>query len=365
MKDGALRRRRLEERSTISWTCTEPYPKRPAHTTRLHGHKENVWRVLALPLESLIVTACVDGRVRVFELNQKKKHQRPLHEFEAHDAAVFDLASLGGEAVVSVGADGRLVVWAVAAGKQVEEFDTKAGVLTAVAAVSHDQLVVGSEAGELLYFRHSGGRKLQRIGRASWAHNKCIGFIATHRNLMVVATLDFSASVWDVDARRKLAYLRNPAPVQCAAISDDIVATCSVNEMRLFSTQAGFPLLKAYRGLGGGAVCFAGEMLLLSSYSDGFITAIRPLAERPVARVKTGATDILSLSIASGERVAWSDCFGNCELVCLRNMPEVASALKSCVSFGSCNSHERNNAWLLGGAALLSIAFFTTVRLLR
>lgn len=362
MKDVALRRLRLEERATCSCEADDPpRPKRPAHVTRLQGHPATVWRILTLPCANLVVTACVDGRVRVYKMDGTR---RPIHELEGHIGEVFDLASLGAEVVVSVGADGRIVVWNVVSGKQLQSFDSQVRAITAVAAVSHNTLVVGSLSGELIYFRHNAGHDLHRVGRSAWAHRKIIGFIASHRNHMVVATLDGSASVWDVDTRRKLAYLRNNGPVHSAAINDELVATGTADEVRLFSRHSGFPLVKTYRGLGGRAMSFAGVSLLLSARDDGVLSFIRPLTDRPLARVKTRSENIVSVSISGDGRIACSDHDGNCELLCLRNVPQVATILNKFAHSQLCERHSRRR-WILTAVALVSVGLAATVRRLH
>lgn len=326
MKDALKRKRHIEEIKTQPLFLAHR-TKRPAHSVRLNGHSEAIWRVLALPTEALIATACSDHAVRVYNV---MKPRAPPQVLEMHTGEVFDLAALGGDVVVSVGGDGRIVTWSARAGKMLDALRLNSTRLFSVATVSSDCFVTGNAKGDLVYYRHIGGAMLRKVAHCRWAHSKDIEFIAAHRHLMVAASYNNCASIWDVRTRIRLGVLIHDNPVWRVSISDDYIATLSIFEVRLYSTRRDFMLAKRFTTKSYiTALNFVGNDMLALGDESGVVSFVDPSASKATVSVKTSVKRILTLCPVPNDKVAVASFDGVCALVCLSNERAVVQEFRN------------------------------------
>jgi hypothetical protein len=83
--------------------------------------------------------------------SKEKSHSRPC----------------AGNIVMSGGADGKVVTWNAASGERLGEAEAGSGVI-AIAALDGGRFVAGTQGGDVVFYRHHGGRG--RRPRASQAH---------------------------------------------------------------------------------------------------------------------------------------------------------------------------------------------------
>lgn len=104
--------------------------KHPLSVTRLRGATELVRRVVFLPEAELVLTACNDHAIRVYDVNSDGE---PLTTFKRHRFPT-DVAQLDGDMVASVAWDGWLFSWWAKTGKLIGKWENDHG-LTSLAKV--------------------------------------------------------------------------------------------------------------------------------------------------------------------------------------------------------------------------------------
>lgn len=322
MKDTENRKKYIEENKTqVLEVATRRRATGPRYCTRLYGNTDTVWRIVALPSEGLIVTASGDHAVRVYDMRRPKAAPQVL---EMHTEDVYDVAALGGDVVVSVGCDGRVVTWAARVGKMLDYVQIDCGGIGAAAALSADCFVTGNCTGELVYYRHTVGSNLLKIAHCRWAHSKGIEVIGAYRNLMVAASVDKTASVWDVRTRVRLGVLHHGSPVWSVSISDDYIATCCVNQVRIFSTRRSFTLVQLFVARSYvNTLTFVGNDLLACGDGRGLVTFVRPSAASTAVTVRTPLNCVISICTAPDDQVVVSGDDGKCAVLCLANVRSI------------------------------------------
>ena len=96
------------DRTAVVWDVKT---RRPIHVMRDHLERQ-VWDARFSPDETLVVTSCDDGRVRVWQINGDKA--KKIRDLRGHDGPVYCAAfTLDGGEVISGGFDRRLIRWPV------------------------------------------------------------------------------------------------------------------------------------------------------------------------------------------------------------------------------------------------------------
>ena len=124
-----------------------------------------------------------------------------------------------------------------------------------VSKISDTEFVVGSDNGSLYFFLHDRGRNLKEISRIWKAHMMEIWSMAYHENVIVSGSADWTARLWDLDSRKRLAVLHHNEGVADVAISDDVIVTCSqrspvqyrTGDIRIYNNGDGYALVKILR----------------------------------------------------------------------------------------------------------------------
>lgn len=268
-----------------------PEAESPTQRLDLNGHPsdEHVYCVAVLPGSGNIATACADGHVRVFDL---RGDGNPLLDIPAHSKPVWALAALD-ECVLASGAfgDGKLCTWDSRTGDRIHNIDLGTYGVGAIATVGPEALVAGLRFGSLVFVQHTRGRHLAEVARDEGAHLSWIQDIARHKDMMVTASDDMTARVWNLKTRKPLAVLRgHQYPVQCAAVNSRYIATGSGDKtLRLYANRVDFPLIFVLEGLHTDwieTVRFIGSDLILSGSQEGTMCFTSVSQDpRPIARL--------------------------------------------------------------------------------
>lgn len=193
----------------------------PAGAVSLYGHVRNVRRVVFLPDERRVVTACEDCRARVYDA-----HTGALQlVFSEHETYVTGLAVLGSETVSSGDGSGVLCVWCASTGRCLYRTRTAGGGVSSIAPLDGMRFVAGTCDGTLVFY-HGRCGPISVLQSVRKAHADAIPSIATHGRRMVTGSWDTSAKVWGVDDREACGTLRgNAERVQGVAIDGKHIVT--------------------------------------------------------------------------------------------------------------------------------------------
>ena len=109
-RDGRRIVSSASDRRAIVWDREQAKP-----VSVMRDHLERpVWDAKFSPDESQIVTACEDGRVRIWRIENGRQEASKIHDFRGHDGPVYSVAfTLDGDEVISGGYDRRLLRWSV------------------------------------------------------------------------------------------------------------------------------------------------------------------------------------------------------------------------------------------------------------
>lgn len=124
-----------------------------------------------------------------------------------------------------------------------------------VSKISDNEFVVASSNGSLYFFSHDEGRNLKESSRIWKAHPRPIWEVSYHKGVVVSASADWTARLWDLESKKRIAILYHDQAVEDVAISDDYIVTCSrygrveleKGEVRIFKNGDEYPLLKILR----------------------------------------------------------------------------------------------------------------------
>lgn len=97
-------RNRIEAVTVTKSNCRE----RPLSVTRLTGTTAGVTKVIFLPEEKLVLVACDDRAVRIYDIDNASE---PRASFTHHKRGVHDVVQLDSDLVASVGEDIKLFSW--------------------------------------------------------------------------------------------------------------------------------------------------------------------------------------------------------------------------------------------------------------
>lgn len=246
----------------------------------LKGHTDHALRVIGLPESRLIVTACSDGRVRIFT---QDGDGTPLYDLDArpgdgHFIDSWDITPLGRDVVALAGSgNGCISTWLASSGVFLDSLklpDLYTGVRVLSAAGSgRDCLVAGCNNEEVVFISHSEGRKLRMLS-AEPCGCGIITDISINGDVIAVGGVN-TVRVFSATTRKPIGSLGGgrfwfPSSV---SVSKRFMATASHDTVLLCSNVAGFPLVEELKERVDNivrevdAIALVGDALLLSSSS--------------------------------------------------------------------------------------------------
>lgn len=217
---GALTRLMGEETEDVDVRAIAPILDEWRVLLGTDGGRLEVWRLLdgervwiqpdaGAPIRSLAVeddgdfawVGRKDGTLERWDLQAGER----LESREAHEGAVNGLAILeGGKKIVSVGDDGRIVLWARAQAEPVAELGARGEPALCAVAITRDAVAVGF-ADHVIEARQLDGRlKYTLTGHGGAV--RAMSFMPAQRWLVSGAD-DHGIKVWDADGREVLARL--------------------------------------------------------------------------------------------------------------------------------------------------------------
>ncbi len=121
--------------------------------------------------------------------------------------------------------------------------------------ISDDKFAAGSAEGHLCILSHDKGNNLHEMTRIRKAHSLAIVSVSFHADTIVTTSMDWSARLWDLKTRRRLAVLYHDQEVHNVTISDTYIVTSSRaarylwtnGELRIYRNGEGYPLVKILR----------------------------------------------------------------------------------------------------------------------
>lgn len=315
MKDPFLRQQRCADRvSTTIKADALPRPAPPARYTPLFTQSDSVNRVVVIQQYEVVATACNDGNVRVYSYDTRGD---PVHVMSAHSDTVEDMAHVGGDVLVTTGADGMLITWSALKGKPLEAMKLEERAVRAVAALPSGDIVVGTMCGDLIFITHANGRKLERGARVHRAHSCQIFDLVSKAGVLLTLADDWAVGVWDATTRARRAILAHSHWVMCASATRERIATVNKSELRIYRNGDDYALQAVIRGLHSAdmlfAVAFAAPTVVMTGGADGMLAfASVDSPHSAVARVRTSCNGIWDAALMSDGRVVVAER-GDCE----------------------------------------------------
>ncbi len=125
-----------------------------------------------------------------------------------------------------------------------------------ISKISDTEFAIGSGAGHVCIYRHEEGCNLEETGRIWKAHAGGITSLSCHDDILVTTSKDWTARVWSLESRKRLAVLNHDGILYHTAISHEYIVTCAqpspeseaFGELRMYRNGDGYPLLKILHG---------------------------------------------------------------------------------------------------------------------
>jgi hypothetical protein len=193
--------------------------------------------------------------------------------------------------IVSGGAaDGKVVTWNAASGERLGEAAAGSGVV-ALAALDGGRFVAGTKGGDVVLYKHHGGRGVEEAARIAGAHSHCVRDFAVCGGRLATASDDETAAVWSVDSHERLARLRGHTDcVRSVDMNDKFVATASDDKTVLvysaegdYSCTAVLDWLHTWRA---NSVTIVGADHILSASDDHTVCVTQLSSSTVVARTE-------------------------------------------------------------------------------
>jgi WD40 repeat protein len=261
----------------------QPATPLPRDAVELKGHRDAVWRVVALPGGERIATASWDSAVRLFFADTGDC----LHTLIGHSGWVGGLAALGGDVLASSDEYGVVILWDAVSGDRL--CSVKVGVYAfALTALGADRFLASAD-GDLVFFSHNRGRDVAQQCKISGAHADWIRDIAVCGVRFATASDDKTAAVWCASTYRRLAVLDGHIEwVLCVALSEKHLLTGSRDEtIRLYDAHT-LQFVRCFHTLHSNWV-YSLEILggehVLSASQDKTVLLTRLDTSFPVARI--------------------------------------------------------------------------------
>jgi WD domain, G-beta repeat len=323
MESRRDKRRREAEWRKQEWRKekrrTMPAAEGPSGVVELAGHDGEEWVLCIVPLPGgdRVATASGSGKVRVFAVATGALE----HELDAHDGYIGgrSLAALGGDIIVSGGYDDRKVVtWNAARGERLGEAAAGSGV-EALAALDGWRFVAGARGGDVVFYSHHGGRRVEETARIAGAHNDLVRDFAVCGGRLATASDDKTAAVWGVDSRKLLALLSGHTDcVRSVDMNDRLVATASDDStVRVYNAERDFSCTAVLDWLHTAPVCSAaiiGDDNILSASYDRTVCVAQVSSNTVVARTEQSYEVYYAAGLPDGRLAVCGWC-GNAALI--------------------------------------------------
>ncbi len=282
MKDEYKRRRKAERGSIRTLSCADASAVfTPVHQESLCTSRECFWGVSAQGNE-LMATVSKEYGLEVYTLNNDDDNtllDRDSMSEISDDALVPNarkraLFRTGRSGVVSddfgsaifvaqnvIGyverhKPGVLSTWFVPSGQCLESVTFQDIRFSPnICKINDTEFAVSSEEGHLCIFAHVEGSNLHEAVRIWKAHSKLIRSVSFHKDTILTTSNDWSARLWNVKTKKRLAVLNHDQEVPRGSISDQYIVTCSHygnyewdrGELRIYGNKEGYPLVKILR----------------------------------------------------------------------------------------------------------------------
>lgn len=324
----------------------------PARSQKLEGHSEKVNRIIVVPESRVIVTACADGRVRIFSPDGEALHEMEADTVTDEESEIGyrpnlrGLASLGGD-VIATGGDcnGVVSTWVASSGQFLEslqlplpDWNCSSEIRALAATASRDDLLLaGNSNEELVFISHCEGRNLQ-VASSEPSRCELILHICTNGNVIVAVGTGGSSSIFNATTCKISAVLPDHTGannfIGALALSKRYIVTkAQFEELRVVRNEEKFPDVEvsptpeAQPGVG--YVALVGDDLLLSSQRpdrcmDRSTLFFRALPDgAPLAQVEIEIEFIRAIAVTADGRLA---CGGNGEKALIISPPAVVAA---------------------------------------
>lgn len=115
------------------------------------GHKVPVWAVAVIPQRHCVISALVDGTLKLWELNNNGKE---LHTLSVHTKLVSGVAVLpDNRCAVSTSVDGTLKLWNLESGQIIASFTADSSLDACAVAPDGLTFVAGEQSGRVHFLR--------------------------------------------------------------------------------------------------------------------------------------------------------------------------------------------------------------------
>jgi WD40 repeat protein len=279
----------------------------PHGAVTLVGHASWVNRIVPLPDGESIATVRQDKSVCIFAANGA-----PLRTLTGHTWALYGLAALGGDAIVTGDCGGDVRVWRASTGECLHSGQLGGSVL-AIAALGAGSFVAGAGC-DLVLLAHSGGRNVSVVRRITDAHAGTIRDIAVSGARIATASYDSTAVVWDARSLSRLAVLKGHTGVLFGvAIDERYISTASQDHrVRVYDAQT-FAFVHALARVhtkGVRSVEFLAGSHVLSASADETVCVSHVATGALVARVRL-PFEVFCAAITRDGRLAAAGRRGN------------------------------------------------------
>lgn len=238
-------RHRPDEEQTALSSPSQQNETSPPGVDHIMWHSKMVTQLCALPSRERMITACADGRLRMYSTVTGEL----LETMVGHSRSVFALCALDGDIVVSGGDDHTLRVWDTSVANCIFSSALR-GFVKSVAALAPGRFVAGVGF-DLVFFEYTrreiwgwnGNTQTVRVRENDRLRNAHIGFIydiAVHGRRFVTASYDKTATVWEHGSHEPVTRLSGHSRcVNCVALNDRYIVTgASDHTLRIYSARS-------------------------------------------------------------------------------------------------------------------------------
>lgn len=283
---------------------------------------------------NLILAACSDGIVRVYDLNSTGV---PRVMFAGHSSSVRGLVHIQDDVVASVGSDQNVLLWHAASGKRISTLKIEdVGLLTAVSKISASTLVVGTGWGHLLFVSFNlrdRNAKCNIIDRAEHAHEKEVKDIAVHSNLMVSCSWDKTAKAWDATSHQLLdVFVHNDRIISTDADNSFILTGCMDGSLYVRRNTPGFPLTFVFRTNDSWlrSVCIYNDDVVSFIGDSGYLSFVSLSSASRIACIKAPGSFMRCSVVVNDGRITVGGRAGFCGIISPPS--QISESIDECVA---------------------------------
>ena len=153
--------------------------------------------------------------------------------------------------IIGCSIQANVSTWYVRSGEQLDSITVRGNVYfdSAICKINDTEFVIGTMEGHIFVFTHNRGSNLRETKRIRKAHYDRILTLAIHKNMIVSASFDWSARVWDATSKTRLGILKHGGRVVGVALSGEYIVTCTrseseTQELRFFRNENEYALVK-------------------------------------------------------------------------------------------------------------------------